>query len=161
MSLNSYDSHDVMSSNNPSVDDEIKTQAEELLRDEYLSYDNSIRWSIDRAKLFLNREKRLQQIMDKLTEQKKAQKKDDLATIDYLKSQLNDDQIVVNTDRTPVWSISTDDLVKARRDEVGEQIKNKDEIVVNADRTPVWQINPEKLMQKRRDEVGEQIENKE
>ena len=146
MSLNSYEFDNQTEVNN------LKTQAEELLRDEYLSYDNSIRWRIDRAKLSLNREKRLQQIMDELTEQKKAQKKDDLATIDYLKSQLNDDQIVVNTDRTPVWSISTDDLVKARRDEV-EQLSNekvKSEIFVNTDRTPVWNISSDDLVKARR-----------
>ena len=155
MSLNSYDPYD-----NPSERADLKTQAEELLRQEYSSYDNSLRWRIGKAKLYLNREERLQQIMAELAIKKESQKKEDLSTVDFLKAQLNDgNQIVVNADRTPVWQVDSEDLVQNRRKEAGQLLKEEAEpkIFVNTNRTPAWQVKSEDLVQSRYDEAEKQI----
>jgi hypothetical protein len=52
--------------------------------------------------LYLNREERLKEIMDKLAYEKTLQKEKDLKTIGPLKAQLYSNEIVVNADRTPV-----------------------------------------------------------
>ena len=162
MSLNSHDYDDINKSTDLSADDNIKRQAEELLKDEYLSFDNSLHWRINRAKLYLNREKRLKEKMQELAEEKATLKEEDLKKIDSLKVQLNDDTIVVNTDRTPVWNINTEDLIEARRNEVEQkdQLERiQSNIVVNTDRTPVWHISTEDLVNDRYDEIKSQIEN--
>lgn len=139
-------------------DSVIRHEAEEQLKNEYMSLDNSLGWRLKQAMILWGKNRLIKKIMEKLATEKKQSHEENKRKADDLIAQLNDWDDV-NTDRTPVWNISDNKLAELRKAEFDKQIKELvgEEITVNKDRTPVWNIDEEELERTRFAKIKESL----
>ena len=72
--------------------------------------------------IYLTRKKLIKDKIERIKNEKKEMSMWNFKEAESLKKQLG---LNVNTDRTPVWWINTEDLIEARHNEVAQQIENK------------------------------------